>query len=49
MADLFPRPILYLVTEKFAGIDLHPNLVDNAQMGLVFEELTAGADTGGQL
>jgi type I restriction enzyme M protein len=27
------------VTEKFAAIDLHPNLVDNAQMGLVFEEL----------
>jgi type I restriction enzyme M protein len=31
--------LLYLVTEKFAGIDLHPNVVDNAQMGLVFEEL----------
>ena len=31
--------LLYLVTEKFAHIDLHPNTVDNAQMGLVFEEL----------
>jgi type I restriction enzyme M protein len=31
--------LLYLVTEKFAGIDLHPKVVDNAQMGLVFEEL----------
>ncbi|HEX5744602.1 MAG TPA: class I SAM-dependent DNA methyltransferase [Archangium sp.] len=31
--------LLYLVTEKFAHIDLHPKLVSNAQMGLVFEEL----------
>lgn len=31
--------LLYLVTEKFANIDLHPDKVDNAQMGLVFEEL----------
>jgi len=31
--------LLYLVTEKFANIDLHPNTVDNASMGLVFEEL----------
>ncbi|MGN6512325.1 MAG: type I restriction-modification system subunit M [Lysobacteraceae bacterium] len=31
--------LLYLVTEKFANIDLHPARVDNAQMGLVFEEL----------
>ncbi len=31
--------LLYLVTEKFAGIDLHPNVVSNAQMGAVFEEL----------
>lgn len=31
--------LLYLVTEKFANIDLHPGVVDNAQMGLVFEEL----------
>ncbi|WP_029890589.1 type I restriction-modification system subunit M [Polycyclovorans algicola] len=31
--------LLYRVTEKFAGIDLHPDKVDNHQMGLVFEEL----------
>mgnify|MGYP000973367621 CR=1 FL=1 len=31
--------LLYLVTEKFANIDLHPDQVDNTQMGLVFEEL----------
>ena len=31
--------LLYLVTEKFANIDLHPDVVTNAQMGGVFEEL----------
>lgn len=31
--------LLYLVTEKFANIDLHPDAVTNTQMGLVFEEL----------
>ncbi len=31
--------LLYLVTEKFVGIDLSPQQVDNHQMGLVFEEL----------
>ncbi|WP_058196084.1 type I restriction-modification system subunit M [Xanthomonas translucens] len=31
--------LLYLVTEKFANIDLHPDVVDNATMGSVFEEL----------
>ncbi|TCO82665.1 type I restriction enzyme M protein [Plasticicumulans lactativorans] len=31
--------LLYLVTEKFAHIDLRPGVVDNAQMGLAFEEL----------
>jgi type I restriction enzyme M protein len=31
--------LLYLVTEKFANIDLHPEVVDNASMGAVFEEL----------
>src|SRR5438093_13726662 len=31
--------LLYLVTEKFANIDLHPEAVSNAQMGSVFEEL----------
>ena len=31
--------LLYLVTEKFANIDLHPDAVSNAQMGMIFEEL----------
>ena len=31
--------LLYLVTEKFATIDLHPDAVSNDQMGAVFEEL----------
>lgn len=31
--------LLYLVTEKFANIDLHPDRVPNAVMGGVFEEL----------
>lgn len=31
--------LLYQVTERFARINLHPDNVDNHQMGLVFEEL----------
>jgi type I restriction enzyme M protein len=31
--------LLYLVTERFASIDLHPEKVDNHEMGLAFEEL----------
>ena len=31
--------LLYQVAEKFAQIDLHPDVVSNMQMGLVFEEL----------
>jgi type I restriction enzyme M protein len=31
--------LLYQVTEKFAGIDLHPDKVSNTEMGTVFEEL----------
>ena len=31
--------LLYLITEKFAGMDLHPETISNAQMGTVFEEL----------
>ena len=31
--------LLYQVTEKFAQVDLHPEVVSNMQMGLVFEEL----------
>ena len=46
MRDIFERfefqtqaGLLYQVTEKFAGIDLHPGKVTNEQMGLAFEEL----------
>lgn len=31
--------LLYLVAKKFAAIDLHPNVVSNAHMGTMFEEL----------
>ena len=31
--------LLYLVAERFSGIDMHPSKVDNVQMGLIFEEL----------
>jgi type I restriction enzyme M protein len=31
--------LLYVVTERFANVDLHPEVVTNTQMGLVFEEL----------
>ena len=36
---LAKRGLLYLVTERFANVDLHPDTVSNSQMGLVFEEL----------
>ena len=32
--------LLYMVGERFAQIDLHPETVSNAEMGLVFEELS---------
>ncbi len=31
--------ILYLVVSKFCDVDLHPDAVDNIQMGLLFEDL----------
>jgi len=37
--SLAKSDLLYLVAEKFANIDLHPDKVDNARMGHVFEEL----------
>src|SRR5437762_2641784 len=39
IARLQKTGLLYLVTEKFANIDLHPKAVSNAEMGTVFEEL----------
>ena len=31
--------ILYMVVQRFAGIDLHPELVPNLEMGYIYEEL----------
>jgi len=31
--------LLYLVTQKFTAVDLHPKKVSNIEMGLMFEEL----------
>jgi type I restriction enzyme M protein len=31
--------LLYLIVQKFAAIDLHPQTLSNHEMGLVFEEL----------
>ncbi len=31
--------LLYQTVQKFAAVDLHPRAVDNAHMGLIFEEL----------
>lgn len=31
--------ILYLIVSKFSTVDLHPNTVDNIEMGLLFENL----------
>lgn len=31
--------LLFLVFERFKSVDLHPNTVDNATMGTIFEEL----------
>ena len=31
--------ILYMVVQRFAEIDLHPNIVSNLEMGYVYEEL----------
>ncbi|SES43327.1 type I restriction enzyme M protein [Tranquillimonas rosea] len=50
---LVKNKLLYMVTEKFAGFDLRPQKVTNAQMGLVFEELIrkfaeASNDTAGE-
>ncbi|MBY0411494.1 MAG: type I restriction-modification system subunit M, partial [Burkholderiaceae bacterium] len=37
--QLHKAKLLYQVIEKFANINLHPNVVDNIKMGLAFEEL----------
>jgi len=50
---LAKNKLLYMVTERFAGFNLHPQRVTNSQMGLVFEELIrkfaeASNDTAGE-
>jgi type I restriction enzyme M protein len=37
--DLDECNLLFMVVQKFAAIDLHPDVVSNADMGLVFEDL----------
>ena len=37
--SLDKQDILYLLIQKFAGIDLHPTVVPNTEMGSIFEEL----------
>ena len=39
LAKLEEANILYLVVRKFAEIDLHPDVVPNHEMGLIFEDL----------
>lgn len=39
MVQLEKANLLYLVTPKFASIDLHPQTISNHEMGLVFEHL----------
>ena len=39
LAKLENRNLLYLVTQKFAAVDLHPDKISNHEMGLVFEHL----------
>jgi type I restriction enzyme M protein len=39
IADLDDKNLLFLITQKFANVDLHPDTVPNETMGLVFEEL----------
>src|SRR5512133_635737 len=37
--ELDSKNLLFLVTEKFAAIDLHPKRISNMEMGYCFEEL----------
>ena len=43
LARLEESDLLLLITQEFLKIDLHPNVIDNAQMGHIFEELIAKA------
>ncbi len=39
ISELDDKNLLFLVVQKFAAIDLHPDVVPNETMGMVFEEL----------
>ena len=39
LVQLDKANLLYLITQKFASIDLHPQTISNHEMGLVFEHL----------
>lgn len=39
VGELDEKNLLFLITQKFASVDLHPETVPNETMGLVFEEL----------
>lgn len=39
ISKLDESDLLFKVMERFKNVDLHPNVIDNATMGLIFEEL----------
>jgi type I restriction enzyme M protein len=39
VAELEDKDLLFMLVQKFANIDLHPDVMPNETMGLVFEEL----------
>ncbi len=39
ISELDEEGLLLLVTKRFAAVDLHPELISNIEMGLMFEEL----------
>jgi type I restriction enzyme M protein len=39
VTELDDKDLLFMLTQKFASIDLHPDAVPNEVMGMVFEEL----------
>ena len=43
IARLEESDLLLVITQEFLKIDLHPDVIDNAQMGHIFEELIAKA------
>lgn len=53
LSNLENANLLYLEAQKFASIDLHPNVISNHEMGLVFEHLIrkfaeSAIDTAGE-